>query len=79
MVFATQCGGRHAADGHAGCLRKKVAEAEVVNVPSRHVVVDVEGRPSCVVHHKADLHILIDVVVQINGNRGPSRRVLSGR
>ena len=78
MVVPSQRGRGHAAHGHAGLLRKQIAKTEVVDVPSRHVVVDVGCGSSGVVHHKANLDVGVDVVGQVNGDGGPAGRVLSG-
>ena len=78
VVFSAKCVWRHAANGHARSLREKVAKAEVVNVPARHVVVDVHGGATGVVHHKSNLDVLVNVIGQVNGDVGPARWVLSG-
>ena len=69
VVLATEGGRCHSTNRHAGRLWEEVSKTEVVNVPARHVVVDVHGRTARVVHDEADLNILIDVVGQVNSKR----------
>ena len=76
VVLSTKSRGRHATDGHAGVLGQEVAQAEVIDVPAGHVVVDVRGGAGRVVHHETDLDILVDFVGQIDGDVGPTRGVL---
>ena len=78
VVFPTQGGRCHAANGHAGALGQQISEAEIVDVPSGHVVIDVHGGSGRVVQHKADLDVLVDVVREVHSDVGPTRRVLSG-
>ena len=78
VVFSAKCIRRHAANRHARSLREKVAKAEVVDVPARHVVVDVHGGAAGVMHHKSNLDVFVDVIGQVNGDVGPARWVLSG-
>ena len=77
VIVTTKNGGCHAAYGHACALRQQISEAEVVNVPAGHVVVDVSKTPCRVVHDEANLNVFIDKVRQIDGDGGPSRWVLS--
>ena len=78
MVFPTQGGRGHATNGHAGALGQQIPEAEIVDIPSGHVVIDVHGGAGRVMEHKADLDVLVDEVREVNSDVGPTRRVLSG-
>ena len=79
VVLATQGRRQEVSHRHGGALWQKIAETEVVNVPTRHVVVEVHLR-SCRMHHdEAKLDIISHVVVEVDGEGVPTGRVLSCR
>ena len=86
MIFSSEHRRRNTPNGHACILGQYITETEVIDMPSRHVVVKLDngvvvmvGLDPVVFKDETNLNIIPDEIIQVNCKGRPPSGVLSVR